>query len=263
MMILMAIAAGCAPAQPEGTAVGNPGQTKMLLASPHAAGNGESTYLSARTEAVSWLLSENGVGYSEYPVDQEIDLLDAFHIDTPDGEFSHAELWLSYVEVELESSDGLQTLLWMEDVFIELEKDGGFLLEDELYNFEMASPGWMDVALPSVFPEDELFIDPEHALYDELETSLFRDSALFIDLDGDGSLDELERSKALVAEGSGRSDDPETDVGASPEEPEDEPELTNIPAEVGCQSHAAPHSLQLLLMLLGVAGYRSNFFSRR
>jgi hypothetical protein len=259
MMLLFAMA--CTPAQPEGTAVGNPGKTKMMLAAPTFQEGGTHFFASAQTEAVSWLLSENGVGYSEHPVDTNIDLLDSIYIDTPEGEFSHVELWLSYVELIVESHDGDTIFLWMEDVFLEVERESGFQLVDERYNFEMAKEGWIDAAIAENVLTTELLIDEDHGLYDEIESSLFRTSALYLDMDGDGNLDDHEREKALVAEGTGRTEgDPDNESSGYVDSEED---LTSIPAEVGCQSAVAQSSWQVLGFLLWLVGYRSYFFSKR
>lgn len=204
-VLLALLLLGCQPAgEPnEGIAVGNPGLTSVSLAVT------DSVALSSVRGSLSRVRfagTECGGADVSRALALELDLAEGpADFDFPEGTWCGLILDLSGpLLLEGTWSDGLGSgslslslavgSVSLGAVDEALDVDG-----DSELAFELASPGWLDIALDGLQDGEALVVDADSALHAGLVALLSEDSQLFDDVDGDGLVAPEERDAGPVA----------------------------------------------------------------
>lgn len=207
-LLLLALAAGCAPATVEGTSVGNPGLTAVRVAPAD-----QLAPSSARLEVGSLTAVGCGGDRQVLVAGVELDLLAPAQVALPAGALCGLEL-ATAAPLVVEGVDGLGasfraalTLPTLDLVVQTLPVDG------EASVLELATPGWLS---PETFAAGPLIEagDPRH---DGLVELVLSGAGLYPDRDGDLDLDDDEREDRR-----GERDDDDDDDDRREDEAEDE-----------------------------------------
>jgi hypothetical protein len=193
----------------EGTVVGNPGDTKMRVAE---LGHGELTQARTRIQDIVWAGCDGTDQIVE--VVANIDLLDDATTPTPTGEW--CGLWVGLSEplvLQLFVPDWDKEVLFyleIEDLF--LDSPTSFTTDNENLVFEWGYQNWFldqqrpleDWLLDEDRWEDEerIEVPEEGPVYDAVVGVFAEASAVYADEDGDGRINDEERSVGPLASGS-------------------------------------------------------------
>ncbi len=233
-MILLPLLLACTGSD-QGTVVGNPGDAYARL----APADGDVTVTSAMLEVEELVLvaCDGDQREVELGEDEVVDLLGAgFLGQLPGG--SWCELRLDEVE-ELSLAGTSSGGDWQLDADIEglalQALDVDFVIDGGSFVLELAEPGWLADS-PATF-----------------QSTVTDRSALFLDLDEDGEVDDAEREQAAVAAGADREQDLEpagadTADGANDDDDDDDDDCEDCDDDDGgCGGNAAVLLLSPLL----------------
>ena len=93
-----------------------------------------------------------------------------------------------------ENTDGTMGFeIQLDEFEIHLEGQEQFILTDYDYILELGHPGWLEDRFFEDYIDDEILIDQESDGYLEIQSTLQAESALFLDIDSDGDINEEER----------------------------------------------------------------------
>ena len=190
----------------DGTAVGNPGLVSMAVASVHDVEIRDAVIVAdsitlegcdgTSTETVE--IEGGGLGYDgglEVPsgtwcwvwIPDSLLVVDGILAsvvddddDELDGEF-YAELTLEAIQLSGPTTAGFE------------------VAEDAELVLELGSPGWTSAEELGLEEDNFVVVEGEDELHDELAERVAEGTALFDDVDGDGWVDEAERSSGLIA----------------------------------------------------------------
>lgn len=194
-LIAMLLIAGCEPENqfPGATAVGNPGTTQLQTRQTH-----EPTLLSGSGVLVA--LDVRGCESDPPPVqvEQEVDLLDGGPFTVPGGEwcsvgvvFDGPLLYTGIREPGL--ADGtLELILDVGTVTIPLGSE--LFVDTTAFVIELGHDDWLDEEFLGPLEGRHTVVDAAHPAYEEVVGSIRDGSALFVDRDRDGLVDDSERA---------------------------------------------------------------------
>ena len=185
---------GCA-SERSGTSVGNPGK---MTGTAGSTSDVVMEYLETYVTEVAFTDCEGEVAYNAYGA--TADLLSGFELPMPAGEICGVELlgdgllFASGYDAEGTYFTANMTI----EERMEVKTNYGFFVDGEDFVYEIGAPGWLDSATLNLgglsvdfMPEDQVAMD--------LAERVEKDVALFEDSDGDGQVNEAERSEGAVA----------------------------------------------------------------
>ena len=204
-LCLALVLLGCQPAgEPnEGIAVGNPGLTSLSLAVTDSVALAS---VSGSLYRVRFAGADCGGLDVSSPVSLDIDLAqEPAAFDFPGGTWCGLILDFSGpLQFEGSWNDGLgsgalDVALTVGSVSLGAVAESMEVDEESELAFELASPGWLDLALDGLQDGETVTVDAESPLHDLLVAALSDDSQLFDDLDGDGVVAPTERDEGPLA----------------------------------------------------------------
>ena len=249
MMGLFVLLFSCAPIEREGTIVGNPSQTRPSLADIYTKDNDDGTNTPYDIPEF-WYTGTEGVLV-------EVELVD------PDGQ-TQVETYNTHMTLlgedvfELPAGQWAEVTATFEDIYISgyfFEDNSHLIIMDSFqvelfspsfnsdsleFNLEIGDAGWLN-GYENWSDSDDIVISETENM--EAYNSLSRQSALFLDVDGDQLVSLDERENALLAAG------PERALGEI-EFMDANPETVNLSSETGCQALALPQARSNLFLLM-------------
>jgi hypothetical protein len=192
-----------------GTSVGNPGEVASSMAS---ATRGAHAFAAVDRAALQWVDCDGGT--QTVPIDGVLDLLAPTPQEAPAGTWCAVEL-VHDTPVVVQGGDASGTYALTLDVpvvHVEFPTARGLEVDGQRLVLEVGKPGWLDLDALGVVGGADVSVgvaDPEH---EALARALAFGSAVFVDNDEDGEVDDDERGEGSVGEGSEyEDDDDETD----------------------------------------------------
>ena len=181
----------------EGTIVGNPGDAKSKL----APGTGVQFY--SAQGALNQVMLMSGGESTEVGLDfiGSLDLLEPFQsVEIPAGMWDSMIVHFDEIQINGDTSDGIQDFeIILSELEITLDGQDSFSIDENDYILELGSPGWLDSALFELIPDIEVFIDEDSDVYGSIVAGVKEETALYVDMDGDGQINTEEREDDNVA----------------------------------------------------------------
>ena len=138
-------------------------------------------------------------------------------------------------------SSGEEQNIYLEHVIIDLYGPD-FITENNEFTFEIADNGWLQSTVSSELDNNITITESD---YPQLYTAIAAQSALFLDLQGDGQLNSEERKGTLVAAG------PERDMTGIDFMETNDPSNGSVSGETGCHSIGISKPSSVLLSFFG------------
>jgi len=251
MGIILGLLISCAPIEREGTIVGNPNKTKPSLAkfydtvgdqnSPTELENPDFWYTGAEGMLIQIELSSPTGNTTTHVLDQHLTLLGDDSFSLPDGIWTALSITIEDIQISGFYSSGEEQNIYLERVIIDLYGPD-FITENNEFTFEIADNGWLQSTVSSDLDNDITITESDYPL---LYAAIAAQSALFLDLQGDGHLNSEERESTLIAAG------PERDMTGVDFMETINTSNDSVSGETGCQSMGISSSSSALLSFFG------------
>ena len=192
---------GCTNVQVEGTSVGNPTEMSSQLAENESVSVNRA---SMPVGSTTFLYSDGT--WERFSVEQTLNLVEGDIIDFPDVEWTQLIIETDgLMQFEVTSVNDQVANIELDVPTISLvSKDQPVLFQEGRFVLENAHPGWLD----ELFEESEvevLEVSPYDVEHYFLAKAVRDGTALFEDLNGDGSLSESERRDGRKADSGDRA----------------------------------------------------------
>jgi hypothetical protein len=190
-----------------GTSVGNPGETRMAIAS----GKGvQTSQASVAVASMTWTACDGST--TQVAVNETLDLLAAPAVESPAGNWCGVDVAVDApLSVEIVEPSGDIAWLTLEVRTMTLVSFTGFDVDGDTHTLEWGTPDWMDVDEIGLGAGDDVVLDSTHELHDAMAGRAVTGAGLFSDDEGDGDVSDGERGSGSLADGGGDGDDDEDD----------------------------------------------------